>query len=67
MSTWCTISFLQFFKKNIKTINFWIKIHGLHLLLPFLYGLWYGPLIDGVCVRDLKLVRCHNKEAKGQK
>ncbi len=24
-------------------------------------------LINGVCVKDLKLVRCHNKEVKGQK
>jgi len=24
-------------------------------------------LIDGVCVKDLKLVRYHNKQIKGQK
>jgi hypothetical protein len=26
----------------------------------------YGPLIDGVCVKDLKVVKYHNKETKGQ-
>jgi len=41
--------------------------YGLHPWLPFLCGLWYGSLIHGVCVRDLKLVRYHNKETKGLK
>ncbi len=43
-------------------MDFELKIHGLHLLLPFLCGLCYGPLTNGVCVRDLELVKYNSKE-----
>ncbi len=54
---------LQTFKK--------CKSHGLlnskHMdcnsNLPFPFGLCYNPLINGVCVRNLELVRYHIKEA----
>jgi hypothetical protein len=32
----------------------------------FLWAMIYGPLIDGVRVKDLKVVKYHNKETKGQ-
>jgi hypothetical protein len=33
----------------------------------FLWTMIYGPLIDKMYVRDLKLVKYHNKKTKGQK
>jgi hypothetical protein len=48
-------------------LTFELKIHGMYIWLPFLCGLWYSPLIYGVCVRGLKLVKYHNNEAKGKK
>jgi hypothetical protein len=42
---------------NSKFMDYTFDCHNL-------CGLWYGPLIDEVCVKDLKLVEHHNKEAK---
>jgi len=58
---------LNFLKNYNLAWTFELKTYGLYLWLLFLCGLWYNPLIDGVCVRELKLVRYHNKEAKGKK
>jgi len=49
-------------------MDFWTQNSWTILLTTiFFYGLWYGPLINGVCVRDLKLIRYHNEEAKVKK
>jgi hypothetical protein len=44
-------------------MTFEFKTHGLHLGLPFLCGLCYGPLINGMSVKDLELIRYRIKEA----
>jgi hypothetical protein len=59
--TWCTKSFYNF-TIFIKATDFWTQNSWLHLWLPFLRGLHYGPLINGF-VKDLELVRYHIKEA----
>ncbi len=49
---------LQFFKIR--------KSHGLHFELPFLCGLCYYSLINGVCVRVLELVKFHIKKCRNK-
>jgi hypothetical protein len=44
-------------------MTFEFKIHGLHLRFPFLRGLYYGPLTNGVQVKDLELIRYRINEA----
>jgi hypothetical protein len=48
-------------------MDFWTQNSWIVPLIAISLWIWYSPLIDGVCVRDWKLVIYHNKEAKGQK
>jgi hypothetical protein len=42
-------------------MKFWTQNSWIAPLIAILYGLCYGPLTDGVCVKDLKLVKYHIK------
>jgi hypothetical protein len=46
-------------------MNFWTQNSWTIHLIAIFCELWYNPLIDGVYVKNLKLIRYHSKEFKG--